>query len=182
MWRAALQAFVVAALGLLVAASAMAGQQELMDAWAKKKQAVTNEVYERLRQEKKLPENGTVEFKAHTRPDPDKPGSLLIEVDEVQLSPAPGSKKESDHGKQEGGQEDPEDPRFTKTSITPVTLELQTLDSSEFITYEELDIPTASELKGRFEVRKGIIMPAPEKQAEWLGPGEKPGEKAPAEP
>lgn len=186
MRRSLMRIMALAALLLLAAAAAAAGQKELMEAWSAQKRAVTNKVYEQMRQEGKLPRDGTVEFKAHTRPDPQKPGQVVIEVDEVQILPQNGSDA-SQHNSQQGSHAS-QTPKRLVTRITPVTLRWQTMDSSDYITYKELDIPVNQELGGRFEVRKGVIVPVPRaqeqsasKQANRL-PGEKPGEKAPAEP
>ncbi len=48
------------------------------------------------------------------------------------------------------------------------------------MSYESLDIPVEQEFKGRFEVRKGVMLPVNGNSGRV--PAEKPGEKAPAEP
>lgn len=182
MWRSFMRAPLAAAFALLIAVPAMAGQQELLDAWASKKQAVTEKVYERLRQEGKLPRDGSVEFKAHTRPDPDNPGSVLVEVDEVRLSPAADTSQNGGDAASKSEDTVGDDLRVRVTRITPVTLELRNTDSGEFVSYQELDIPTEQSFSGRFEIRKGVIMDERKAQSQWTRAGEKPGEKAPAEP
>lgn len=173
---------ILGSLALLLAHTVLAGQEELMQAWSAKKQAVTNKVYKQLREEGKLPRDGTVEFEAHTQPDPKQPGSVLIKVDEVRISPSPADSKQGDTPPPTRDS-DSTNKRFTITTIKPVTLHLNNLDSSQFITYENLDIPVHNNLVGRFEVRRGVIMPpSKEQKPRWRAHGGKQEEQVPAEP
>lgn len=165
---------------LLFAHASWAGQKELLEAWSARKQAVTNEVYERLREEGKLPRDGAVQFKAHTKPDPEAPGKVILEVEEVLVLPRPEKGEASAGAVETRGHSG--NKKSMLTPITPVILEWESMDVPGYITYESLDIPVGEELVGRFDVRGGVIRPAQPKSGKWLRPGEKKGEKAPAEP
>jgi hypothetical protein len=147
---------------MLSATAASAGQKELMKAWADKQQAVKQQVFERLQEENKLPENGTVFFKAKVKPDPKDQNKTLIMVDEVRVSPSP-----TDQDSAQGNQE----PKVRPAPIRNVILEWEPMDVSGFLTYEVLDIPMQNSLEGQFMVRGGA-----------MDEQEQAGEPVPAEP
>lgn len=180
--------WLLAALVLLLsvtAASVQAGQKELMQAWEARKRSVTDQVYEQLRREGRLPRDGTVEFKAFTRPDPDTPGQVRVEVDEVRITSSPegldpsgfesvdpaGSGKGTAAATRSGTAQN------KRVMIPPVrmeTIDWQPMDVSSYISCESLDIPVGQELQGRFEVRKGVLLPA--QPGGWETGGPEPAE------
>lgn len=168
---------------------ARSGQKELMQAWEAKQQDVKNKVYDRLREEGKLPKDGTVIFKARTKRDPGDQEKLLITVDEVQVVPTPedfspvapadqtattvkggaASSTPPIKGGAASTSFDTEEGKVVQpTPINAVTIEWHNMDVSDFIKEESLDIPVEQEFAGRFVIRRGVILPAPKEDAQEM--------------
>lgn len=152
---------ILAMLVLGAVTSASAGQKELMEAWEARQQDLKDKIYDRLHEEGKLPEDGTVYFKARTRRDPTDEDKLVISVDEVQVVPRQGDFETVTPGK-EPETAPPDAPESVPPiPIREVTVEWEaSMDVSDFIKEESLDIPMLEDYTGRFEIRRGVVMPA----------------------
>ena len=169
--RCAMTSWFVLFLCFVTVLPAGAGQKELMEAWTTKKQAVTDQVYETLRKQGKLPQNGTVVFRARVARDPAHPETMRIQVDEVRVQGAvpqeadfaPVGLSKTPHAAAQEDADAAARKKIPAPVIREMPLDWEPLDVSGLIVYEELDIPVGQELSGEFEIREGV--PAPEKRS-----------------
>ncbi len=68
------------------------GNKALMDEWAASRRQVRDKVLERLKEQGKVPRDGTIEFEARFKPDPKDPSRLFVAVDAVRVTPFAPSK------------------------------------------------------------------------------------------
>ena len=102
-----LAGLLMAAMAILAARPAQAGNAALLEAWKARRQELSQKIADHLASQQRLPQNGTVRYTARVRPDPAAPGGLLLAVDEVNVVPAgapPGARVEGPAASQ--GQEE----------------------------------------------------------------------------
>ncbi len=102
--------FCVIAIAIYLAASSSniyCGNKELLGEWAQKKEQIVQKVLEKLKQEGKLPENGTIRFTAKVKPV--NSDSIDVQFESLEIVPTAGKssekqvkgKKSSDKNKKE---------------------------------------------------------------------------------
>lgn len=139
-----------AALGAGDGEKAPGGNAALMEQWAAQRRLIRDEVLESLRQQGRLPRDGTVSFTALAAPDPERLGHLRIRVESLEIVPSPGEAGSGTAGTAgpagTGGADDPA--RDMERAFSP-------LDISRYVTLEGLDIPVGGNVQETVTMKEG---------------------------
>lgn len=173
----------LAATTLLVAAVAMAGNQALLENWAKNKQQIKEKVYEQLQKEGKIPKNGSVYFEARTKKDPANPKNVLVEVDAIRVDEAgekttwkkPQAETEGPGPVRGGAVALPETKpgKATGKPAHSAPTPIKPVDVTGYVRLGTLDIPVGEVVSDTLTIKDGKIAPdaapAPGKKAPKSG-------------
>lgn len=155
-----LAGLLMAALAILAALPAQAGNDVLMEAWKARRQELSQKIADHLVSQQRLPQNGTVRYTARVKPDPAAPGGLLLAVDEVNVvaaGPAAGKRLEG-----------PAASQAMDAAFAP-------RDPGLSVRLQTLDVPMGATVQGTLTVKDGKLVPPAEG-----GPAVDPGAAAKA--
>jgi hypothetical protein len=139
-----LAGLLMAAMAILAARPAQAGNAALLEAWKARRQELSQKIADHLASQQRLPQNGTVRYTARVRPDPAAPGGLLLAVDEVNVVPAgapPGARVEGPAASQ--AMDDAFAPRSPGVSVR----------------LQKLDVPMGATVQGTLTIKDGKPVP-----------------------
>jgi hypothetical protein len=117
------------------------GNAALMDRKAEQQRRIRDEVLKALREQGRLPDNGTVSFTALAAPDPGRQGRMRIHIESLEIFPAPGSS-----GSGAPGMGDPA--RDMAQAFAPA-------DMSRIVEIEDLDIPVGGTVRDTVTMKAG---------------------------
>jgi hypothetical protein len=161
--------WLAAAMLLLAAAVAMAGNKALLENWAKNKQQIKEKVYEQLQKEGKIPKNGSVYFEARTKKDPANPKNVLVEVDAIRVEEA-GEKttwrkaqaETEGPGMIHGGAVAVPETKPGKAADKPIhsaPTPIKPVDVTGYVRLGTLDIPVGEVVSDSLTIKDGKIAP-----------------------
>ncbi len=130
--------------------AAAGGNKVLMDEWAGRRREVRDKVLSRLREQGRVPRDGTVEFEARVRPDPKDPAKLFVAVDAVRVTPfspgkAPGKPEHVDG----------------TAGTAAIDLALAPIELPSGVELRNLDVPVAVAFKESVTIREGNVDESP---------------------
>jgi|GEM_PF-3594270 len=120
------------------------GNAVLMERKAEQQRRIRDEVLKALREQGRLPDNGTVSFTALAAPDPERQGRLRVHIESLEIFPAPGSPGNAGSGAT--GADDPA--RDMAQAFSPA-------DMSRIVEIEDLDIPVGGTVRDTVTMKAG---------------------------
>ncbi|MFZ5812714.1 MAG: hypothetical protein ACOY4F_11770 [Thermodesulfobacteriota bacterium] len=130
--------------------AAAGGNKALMDEWATRRREVRDKVLSRLREQGRVPRDGTVEFEARFRPDPKDPAKLFVAVDAVRVTPFPPGKAPGKPEHVDG-----------KAGTQAIDLALAPIEVPSRVELRNLDVPIAVAFKESVTIREGSVDESP---------------------
>lgn len=142
-----LAGLLMAAMAVLAAMPAQAGNTALLEAWKARRQELSQKIADHLANQQRLPQNGTVRYTARVKADPAAPGGLLLAVDEVNVVPA---------GPAAGARvEGPAASQAMDAAFAP-------RDPGLSVRLQKLDVPMGATVQGTLTVKDGKLVPPAE--------------------
>jgi hypothetical protein len=130
--------------------AAAGGNKVLMDEWAARRREVRDKVLSRLREQGRVPRDGTVEFEARFRPDPKDPAKLFVAVDAVRVTPFPPGKAPGKPEHVDG-----------TAGTAAIDLALAPIEVPSGVELRTLDVPVAVAFKESVTIREGSVDESP---------------------